>query len=121
MAPELIDGRVSESRLQSATWGTFFLWIGIALLARFDWGTSLLGIGIILLGAQVVRRAIGLPTEWFAIVLGSVFLVGAVAELLRFSLGIHVGLLPILCIIAGAALLAKALARRHPHADDGRA
>ncbi len=92
-------------KLEAAVWGLFFIWIGIALLADVGWGVGLLGVGVIILGAQVSRRYLALKPEGFWVVVGFLFVVGGVWELFHVQLA----LVPILCIVAGIALLASAL------------
>jgi len=101
----LTNRYVLNKKLDAAGWGLFFIWIGIALFAHVGWGTGLLGVGIIILGAQVTRKYFGLKLEGFGIVVGFFFLLGGIWELLNVELG----LLPILCIIVGVALLASTL------------
>ena len=90
-----------ERRLDALGWGLFFIWIGIAFLADVGWGVGLLGIGIIILGGQVIRTYSGLKLEGFGVVVGSLFFLGGIWELLNVQLD----LTPILCILAGMALL----------------
>ena len=97
--------RALSKKLEAAGWGLFFIWIGIALLADVGWGVGLLGVGIITLGGQVSRRYLTLEVEGFGVVVGFLFLVGGVWELFHVQLA----LVPILCIVAGVALLASAL------------
>ena len=83
----------------------FFVWIGIALLAGFGWGTGLIGVGILIFAGQIARRYFSLGFEGFWILAGLLFVLGGLWEL--FS--IRVGLVPILCIVVGVALLTSAL------------
>ncbi len=92
-------------RLEAAAWGLFFIWIGIALFAHVGWGAGLLGVGIITLGAQVARKYFGLKSEGFWVAVGFLFVAGGVWKLFNVQLG----LLPILCIVAGVALLVSTL------------
>ena len=99
------NGHVLNKKLDAAGWGLFFIWIGIALFAHVGWGTGLLGVGIIILGAQVTRRYFGLKLEGFWVAIGFFFALGGVWELFN----VQFGLLPILCIAAGIALLVSSL------------
>jgi type III secretory pathway component EscR len=58
-------------------------------------------VGIITLGAQVTRKYFGLKLEGFWVAVGFFFVLGGVWKLLNVQLG----LVPILCIVAGVALL----------------
>ncbi len=97
--------RALNKKLEAAGWGLFFVWIGIALLADVGWGVGLIGVGIIILGAQLSRSYLSLRLEGFWVVVGFLFVVGGVWELFNVQLA----LVPILCIVAGVALLASAL------------
>ncbi len=67
-------------KLETASWGLFFIWTGIALLADVGWGAGLLGVGIIILGTQVTRKYFGLKLEGFWVVMGFFFVWGGVWE-----------------------------------------
>jgi hypothetical protein len=94
-------------RLDAGAWGLFFVWVGIALFAGFSWGTGLVCFGILILAGQFARKYFGLKIERFWILAGVLFILGGVWEL--FS--IRVGLVPVLCIVVGAALLISAFIR----------
>ena len=100
----------TEKQLESATWGVFFVWIGIALLAHLGWGVWLLGVGAITLGAQLARKLVGLHAEVFWIVAGALFVLGGVAEIIPFE--VDVALIPIVCIVGGVGLLVRAIVQR---------
>ena len=90
-----------NKKLDAAAWGLFFIWTGIAFLADVGWGAGLLGVGIITLGAQAARRYFALKLEGFWVAVGFLFTVGGIWKLFQ----VQVGFMPILCIIAGFALL----------------
>jgi hypothetical protein len=92
-------------KLEAIGWALFFLWMGIALFAHIGWGAGLLGVGIITLGAQVARKYFALKLEGFWLAVGFFFVAGGIWKL--FS--IQLGLLPILCIVAGVVLLGSTL------------
>lgn len=110
IGPQTREPTAQEKRLEAATWGVFFVWIGICLLAPLPWGAWLLGVGVILLGAQLARRLIGLRAEVFWIVAGAVFLLGGISEVA--PLGVDIRLIPLLLIIAGVFLMIRAFTRR---------
>jgi len=99
-----------EKRVEAATWGVFFVWIGICLLAPLPWAVWLLGVGVLMLGAQLARRLAGLQLEVFWVVAGAVLLLGGITEVA--PLGIDVKLIPLLCIIAGLLLLVRAISHQ---------
>ena len=101
----VVDGRITIRKLDAIGWGLFFIWIGTALLANLGWGIGLLGVGILILGGQMARKYMALRFETFWALVGALFVIGGVWELLS----VRVSLTPILCIVAGAALLVSAL------------
>ncbi len=88
-------------KVGAAAWGLFFIWIGIVLLRNIDGSTAMLGIGVITLAAQAARKALGLSLEVFWLVIGTVFVLGGLWNLIQTDLP----LLPVLLIVAGAALV----------------
>jgi hypothetical protein len=102
------DRRLTLQRLDAVAWGLFFLWVGIAFLTNLNWGIGLLGVGIIVLGGQAARRYVHLTLEVFWVVVGVLFIMGGVWELLS----VRVGMIPIVCIVAGVLLLVSALRGR---------
>lgn len=105
------DGRdTTEKQLDAGTWGVFLLWIGAWLLAQLSWGVGLFGVGAIILGAQLVRRMLGLRFDGFWLVVGGLFVLAGAWRLAPF--GISISLVPALCILAGLGLLGWALSRR---------
>ncbi|MBS1119884.1 MAG: hypothetical protein H6Q90_2112 [Deltaproteobacteria bacterium] len=114
MTDHPIENRTTkEKRLEVGTWGVFFVWMGIALLASLPSGAWFLGVGLLVLGAQVARRGIALRIEGFWILAGVVFVLGGILELAQIK--IDIALIPILCIVAGAGLVARAVLRRTAH------
>ena len=96
---------VVAHKLDAAAWGLFFVWVGIALIAGLGWGLGLLGVGVITLGGQLARKNFGLAVEGFWIVVGLLFALGGVWELL----GVQFSLAPIVLLVAGVALLFNAI------------
>jgi len=94
-------------KLEAVGWGLVFIWMGIALFAHLGWGVGLLGVGIIILGTQAARKYFELKLEGFWVAVGFLFVAGGVWKLFNIQLG----LLPILCIVAGIALLVATLVR----------
>jgi hypothetical protein len=104
-AQNVADRRAAERRLEATGWGLFFIWIGVVLLANFGWAVGLFGVGVIILGTQMGRKSLALKMDRFWVVVGSLFVLGGVWEWFH----IQVGLVPLLCIAAGLALLVSAL------------
>ena len=101
----MVGGHATAHKLDAVAWGLFFIWIGIAFLANFGWGIGLLGVGVLIMGMQAARKYVALALEMFWVVVGILFLLGGIWELL----GVHVSLIPVVCIVAGIALLISAL------------
>jgi hypothetical protein len=102
---ETTERHVTAHKLDAVAWGLFFVWVGIAFLANLSWGTGLIGVGVLVLGGQLARKYLGLTFEGFWAVVGALFVIGGVWELLS----VRVSLIPILCIVAGVALIVSAL------------
>ena len=95
-------------RLDAAGWGLFFIWVGVSLLMDLGSGVGLVGVAAIILLGQAARRRFGLRLEKFWVVVGVLFLLGGIWELYQ----VQVGLVPILLIVAGGALLLSLFRRR---------
>jgi hypothetical protein len=94
-------------------WGVLLIWTGGVLLLQWGWGVGFVGAGFILLGAQVVRRYLGYKVEGFGLIAGALFVVCGAGSLFQ----VPIDLFPVLCILAGVALLVEtwtARARRAP-------
>ena len=91
----------TAKKLDTIGWALFFIWVGIAFLVDFGDGIGLLGVGIITLGVQIARRHYDLKLEGFWIVVGLLFMIGGLWELVETKLP----LVPILLIIAGLLVL----------------
>lgn len=98
-------GHALAHKLDALAWSFFFIWIGIALLSNIGWGIGLVGVGIVILGKQATRKYMGLSFETLGVVCGALFVLGGGWELLN----VRVSLVPVVCLVAGLALLASAL------------
>jgi len=92
-------------RLDKAGWGLFFIWIAIAFVLDVGDGLGLLGVAVIILGGQVARKSMGVHLEGFWLVVGVLFLLGALWELFAVELP----LVPIVLGLAGVVLVLSAL------------
>ncbi len=104
--------RALTRKLDGVGWGIFFIWLGIAFLANIGWGAGLLGVGVIALGSQAARKYFGLHVERFGLVIGIVFVVWGIWDLLKIQIGtlpIPGGVLPILLIVLGIIFVVSAL------------
>lgn len=95
-------------RLDAASWGLFFLWVGFALLAGISIGVGLLGIGAVTLLGQAARKAFGVPLEGFWILVGLAFVIGG----LWIVYAVEVPLAPVLLLVVGAVLVLGAVLKR---------
>ncbi len=102
--------RVLAKKVDVAGWGLFFVWVGIAFLASVGWGIGLLGVGIVTLGGQLARKSLALRVEGFSLVIGALFLLAGIWEMLGPAAAPR-ALVPVLLIVAGALLLVSALKR----------
>ena len=116
---EKIENRVEEQKpikagnlektLEVTAWGLFFIWVGIAYLAKMSFAIGLLGVGVITLGAQITRKYLKLKAERFWIIVGLLLVISGLWELFKLKLQ----LVPILIIIAGLVMLITAFRGRH--------
>ena len=103
------------SKLDASAWAVFFIWIGAVWLADLGFGIGLLGIGIITLGAQLFRAFKNIKVERFWIVVGSLFALGGLWELLA----VEAPLFPVLLIVAGIAVLVGTLRSTGSDSESG--
>lgn len=97
-------------KLDTAGWGLFFLWVGIAFLADVGEGVGLLGVAIITLAGQAARIYFKLKPEGFWVVVGVLFALGGFWELFQ----VKVDLLPVLLAAAGIALIISIFRGKRP-------
>jgi hypothetical protein len=88
-------------KLEKLVWGLFFIWIGTAFLMEVSISIGLLGIGAIILGEQGARKFYNIKLENFWLVAGLVLVAGSLWDLFESDLP----LVPILLIVAGAAII----------------
>ncbi len=107
--PVVEDRERGHRQLSAIAWGLLFIWVGVAVLLGVGWGYGLLGVGVIILVSQLAHLMVGeFRLDWFSTIVGLIFVLGGVWSV--FS--IQVGLIPILCIAAGVALMLSALTKR---------
>lgn len=107
--------RTLDHKLTAFSWGLFFIWIGAAFLADVGWPVGVLGAGVIALGVQAARSYLGLKVEVFGIATGTAMLAWGAWHLWAPRFGferIPGGLMPIVFIALGIALVLRALFRR---------
>lgn len=107
--PQKVPKSDLARKLDAVGWGLFLIWIGVVLLARAEASLALLGIGVIIVGVQMARVFLKLNPEGFWLVVGLLFVVGGIWQLLDAKLP----LVPILLIVAGLALLLTRFLPRH--------
>jgi hypothetical protein len=95
---------MTDRNFNAVGWGLFFIWIGICYLAGISFAVGILGVGIILLGVQLARKLSNVKSETFWVVVGILFVIGGIWDLLK----IQFDLVPILILIAGVLLLISA-------------
>lgn len=89
-------------RIEAASWGSFFVWVGFALLLQLPIGVGLIGVGAITLIAQATRKSFELPLEGFWILVGLAFVIGGLWNLYS----IQIPFAAVLLVAVGALLLA---------------
>ncbi len=99
-----------SKQLDAASWGLFFVWIGVAILLNVGWGWGLLGVAAIILVGAAIRSLKGLPIEGFWVAVGLVLLACAVWEFFAISWPMH----PVLIIGLGVVTLLRAFRGPQP-------
>jgi membrane-bound ClpP family serine protease len=107
MASRFRPNRTFAHSIDSAGWASFFMWVGIALLAGFSWTVSLIGTAAIILSVQAVLFLRGERLDVFMGAVGLVLFIGAFADVY----GSIWSLFPALLIVIGIAMLADTLRR----------
>ena len=105
----------SSRRIARVVWGLLLIWTGAVVLLNWGWGVGFLGAGDILLGAQVARRHLRLRIDGFGLVAGALFVICGAGSLF----GVAIDLFPVVCILAGVALLVSTWTARTRHAPSG--
>jgi hypothetical protein len=65
----------ADKTVAAVAWGLSFMWMGASFLANLGWGLGFLGLGVITLGAQLVRKYLGLAVDAFWLTIGVAFVV----------------------------------------------
>jgi hypothetical protein len=105
------DPRKQElnSRLETVSWGLFLIMLGgFALVKGVPEGTWLIGAGVIMLGLNAVRLLVGIRPSGFTLILGTIALLAGIGEVL----GVDMPVGPILIILIGLAVIARAFRPR---------
>ena len=92
--------------LDSMARAIFIIWIGLAMLLAMSWGWFLVGLGILILAAQLARSQMNIKIEGSWVAWGALFLVGGLWAVLNIT---SWPLAPIVLIVLGMVLLAKAI------------
>lgn len=100
--------REGIKRITTIGWGLFFIWLGFVLMIKAGSGLILLGVGLISLGMQVARKYSGYDSDGFWIVVGVLFVVVGLWEMLEIKLP----LMSVFLIVIGGAFLVSALKTR---------
>lgn len=102
MADEpMLDERALDRKIDATGWGVFFVWVGVALIAHVGWGPGLLGVAVIMMGAQVVRKMLGMGVNGFSVLVGILFAIVGVWNIFQ----VRVDLIPLLFIVTGIAFI----------------
>lgn len=94
-----------EKNIEAISWGSFLIWIGIAIIADLGFPIGLLGVGVITLVAQILKKNSNYKVEMFWVIAGLLFVIGGIWGILK----IDVPLIPILIIIAGIVILTSVI------------
>lgn len=111
-SPRAHGHRGPAGAIDAAAWGAFLIWLGAAWLARLPVGVLLLGFATIVVAAQLARRARGMGLEWPWLFVAACSALAGIWSLAAIQLE----LVPVLLIVAGAALLLSLLGRARHYA-----
>jgi hypothetical protein len=107
----------SSKSIARVVWGLLLVWTGAVALLQWGWGVGFVGAGAVLLGAQAARRYLRLEVEGFGLTAGALFVLCGAASLFRVA----IDLLPVLCIVAGLAVLVSTWMARTRRPASGQA
>ena len=97
-----------DRKLNAASGGFLFIWVGITLFASAGWGLGLVGVGFVVLGEQLARKYFAIEFEKPWVVAGLLIFLGGVVVML----GLESSIVPVLLIVIGVALLGSTVSRR---------
>jgi presenilin-like A22 family membrane protease len=94
-------------RLETISWGLFFIMLGGLALApgNVPQGAWLVGTGIIMLGLNLLRVLLGIRPSTFTVILGAIALISGIGSVY----GINIPVWPIIIILIGLAIIVRAL------------
>lgn len=97
-------------KLDAVGWALFFIWIGVVMLVKaLPKGIGAIGVGVIVLGISVARLVTRASVSAFWIVIGTLFVLAGVGELMAIDLP----LLPVALIVCGVLLLFHQKSKKH--------
>ena len=88
-----------EKRIEDVAKGILFIWIGGAWALGFSLNIGLTGIALILFSSQAARKVLGLEVQLFWIIVGAIFLLSGLMQIL------HVNLIAIFFIAIGIMII----------------
>lgn len=101
--------------LDTAGWGLFFIWVGIAFWADVGWGAGLFAVGVIGLAMQTLRFFLDIPLDRFGLAVAVVFTLAGAWKLLDIQLppdGLH-AIWPAISLGVGVLLVVAAFRKGH--------
>jgi hypothetical protein len=99
------SARTLSRQIDSITWGSIFLWLGIVWFAEVNWHWGMTGIGAIFLVEAIVRWAKDLRVSGMAVLFGLLFLTGGIWGVASTPFA----LLPVLFVLFGVAMVLRAI------------
>ncbi len=98
-----------ERRLDDAGWGVFLVMSGaLLLIPGVPDGAWLTGVGAIFVGFSALRRVVGIPVSWVAVILGIVAMAAGIGAMA----GVTVPAFALLLLLCGIAILVAGFARQ---------
>lgn len=110
-ANQLLEAARLDRNLDMVAWGLIFLWLGIYWFTELGFTWCMVGIGAILLGESALRMMMNLKPSFMAMLLGVLFLGGGFWHMAQAPWA----LVPVLFVIFGVAMVARAIASAVRH------
>ena len=104
----LLDAQAARHlsrQLESAAWGLFFLWMGIAWFSGIGWYWGMVGVGVIFLGEAIIQFHRNLSVSPMAVLFGLLFFTGGLWGISTAPFA----LLPVLFVLFGIAMVIRAI------------
>lgn len=101
-----VPANQSAQRIDSVAWALFFIWLGIAMLAKVPWAWFLAGVGSLTVLAHLCRWWMHAKVDRFWLACGVIFLAAGLWDLLQIEWPLAAASI----LLLGIVLLGRAIA-----------